>query len=101
MDIYSIIKKPVFTEKALNLKESQNKVVIEVHPDVNKVQVKKAFEEIFKVKVDSVSIINVKPKIKRVGLHFTKTKNKKSNSYPESRGEIRFDRGCINGYKKM
>ncbi|GLI53166.1 50S ribosomal protein L23 [Thermodesulfovibrio yellowstonii] len=77
MDIYSIIKKPVFTEKALNLKESQNKVVIEVHPDVNKVQVKKAFEEIFKVKVDSVGIINVKPKIKRVGLHFTKTKKTK------------------------
>lgn len=74
MDIYSIIKKPVFTEKALNLKESQNKVVVEVCPDVNKVQVKKAFEEIFKVKVDSVAIINVKPKIKRVGLHFTKTK---------------------------
>lgn len=73
MDIYSIIKKPVFTEKALNLKESQNKVVVEVYPDVNKVQVKKAFEEIFKVKVDSVAIINVKPKIKRVGLHFTKT----------------------------
>ncbi len=74
MDIYSIIKKPVFTEKALNLKESQNKVVVEVYPDVNKVQVKKAFEEIFKVKVDSVAIINVKPKIKRVGLYFTKTK---------------------------
>lgn len=74
MDIYSIIKKPIFTEKALNLKESQNKIIVEVHPDANKVQIKKAFEEIFKVKVDSVDVINVKPKLKRVGLHFTKTK---------------------------
>lgn len=74
MDIYSIIKKPIFTEKALNLKENQNKIIVEVHPDANKVQIKKAFEQIFKVKVDSVDVINVKPKLKRVGLHFTKTK---------------------------
>lgn len=74
MDIYSIIKKPIFTEKALNLKESQNKIVVEVYPNVNKVQVKKAFEEIFKVKVEKVAIINVKPKIKRVGPYLTKTK---------------------------
>ncbi|WP_353684000.1 50S ribosomal protein L23 [Thermodesulfovibrio sp. 3907-1M] len=74
MDTYSIIKKPIFTEKALNLKESQNKIIVEVHPDANKVQIRKAFEEIFKVKVDSVDVINVKPKLKRVGLHFTKTK---------------------------
>jgi len=74
MDIYSVIRRPIFTEKALNLKEGQNKVVVEVHPDANKIQIKKAFEAIFKVKVDSVAIINVKPRVKRVGLHFTKTK---------------------------
>jgi len=41
MDIYNIIKKPVFTEKAMNLKEHTNKVVVEVHPSVNKTQIKK------------------------------------------------------------
>lgn len=73
MDIFEIIRRPIFTEKAMNLKEGENKIVIEVHPKANKVQVKKAFEACFKVKVDNVAIINVKPRIKRVGLHFTKT----------------------------
>lgn len=73
MDIYEIIRRPLFTEKAMNLKEGENKVVVEVHPKANKVQIKKAFEECFKVKVDKVAVINMKPRIKRVGLHFTKT----------------------------
>ncbi|MEN2994466.1 MAG: 50S ribosomal protein L23 [Thermodesulfovibrio sp.] len=87
MDIYSIIKRPIFTEKSLNLKENQNKIVVEVHPDANKVQIKKAFEEIFKVKVDKVAIINVKPKIKRVGLYYTKTKRKKKAIITLKKGE--------------
>lgn len=73
MDIFEIIKRPLFTEKAMSLKEKENKIVVEVHPKANKVQIKKAFEECFKVKVDDVAIINIKPKIKRVGLHFRKT----------------------------
>lgn len=77
MDIYEIIRRPLFTEKAMNLKEGENKVVVEVHPKANKVQIKKAFEECFKVKVDKVAVINMKPRIKRVGLHFTKTKRVK------------------------
>lgn len=77
MDIYSVIKRPIFTEKALNLKEAENKIVVEVHPDANKTQIKKAFETIFKVKVEKVAVINVKPKLKRVGLYFTKTKRVK------------------------
>lgn len=74
MDIYDVIKRPIFTEKAMNLKENENKVVVEVHPDANKVQIKKAFEKIFKVKVDSVTVINVKPARKRVGFYYGKTK---------------------------
>lgn len=77
MDIFEIIKRPLFTEKAMSLKENENKVLVEVHPKANKVQIKKAFEECFKVKVDSVSIINIKPRRKRVGLHYTKTQRAK------------------------
>lgn len=73
MDIFEIIRRPIFTEKAMNLKEGENKIVVEVHPRANKVQIKKAFEECFKVKVDNVAVINIKPRLKRVGLHFTKT----------------------------
>lgn len=74
MDIFEIIRRPIFTEKAMNLKESEGKIVVEVHPRANKVQIKKAFEECFKVKVDEVAVINIKPRVRRVGLHFTKTK---------------------------
>lgn len=73
MDIFEIIRRPIFTEKAMNLKEGENKIVIEVHPRANKVQIKKAFEECFKVKVDKVAVINIKPRLKRVGFHFIKT----------------------------
>ncbi len=77
MDIFEIIKRPLFTEKAMNLKEGENKIVVEVHPKANKIQIKKAFEECFKVKVDKVAVINVKPRIKRVGWHYTKTQKVK------------------------
>ncbi|MEN2986584.1 MAG: 50S ribosomal protein L23 [Thermodesulfovibrionaceae bacterium] len=74
LDVYEIIKKPIFTEKAMDLKDKENKIIVEVHPEANKVQIKKAFEQCFKVKVDKVAVINVKPKRKRVGLYTTTTK---------------------------
>ena len=64
-NIYTVIKKPMFTEKGGNLKETQNKVLVEVSKDANKIDIKKAVEEIFKVKVDKVSTINVNGKWKR------------------------------------
>lgn len=87
MDIYEVIRKPIFTEKAMDLKEAQNKIVIEVHPKANKVQIRKAFEEIFKVKVDKVSVINIKPRRKRVGLHYTKTSRMKKAVVTLKQGE--------------
>lgn len=87
MDIFEIIRRPLFTEKAMNLKEGENKIVVEVHPKANKVQIKKAFEECFKVKVDKVAVINVKPRVKRVGLHFTKTNRLKKAIITLKEGE--------------
>lgn len=87
MDIFEIIRRPLFTEKAMNLKEGENKIVVEVHPKANKVQIKKAFEECFKVKVDKVAVINIKPRVKRVGLHFTKTNRLKKAIITLKEGE--------------
>jgi large subunit ribosomal protein L23 len=87
MDIFEIIRRPIFTEKAMNLKESENKIIIEVHSKANKVQIKKAFEECFKVKVDSVAIINVKPRVKRVGLYFIRTNKFKKAVVTLKKGE--------------
>jgi large subunit ribosomal protein L23 len=38
-----------------------------VHPQANKIEVKRAVEEVLKVKVDNVHILNVTGKIKRTG----------------------------------
>ncbi len=65
MDYTQILIKPCITEKATNLKEKNNQVVFWVHKDANKIEVKKAVEEAFKVKVKKVNIVNVKPKVKK------------------------------------
>ncbi len=67
MDIYSIIKEPVITEKATLQKELGNQVVFRVDPRANKIQIREAVEKIFNVKVKAVRTINQKGKPKRVG----------------------------------
>lgn len=72
---YDILIRPVLTEKAVNQNEKENKLVFEVALDANKVEIKKAVEEVFGVKVKEVKTIIVKPKRKRVGFNkpgFTK-----------------------------
>ena len=63
-----IIKAPVITEKSGALGE-KNQYVFKVSSKANKIEIKNAVEEIFKVKVLSVHTINVLPKRKRVGQH--------------------------------
>lgn len=65
--VYSIIKKPLFTEKGARLKEAENKVLVEVAPGVNKHEIKRAVEEIFKVKVEDVHTVNLPGKWKTYG----------------------------------
>ena len=66
---YDIIQGPIITEKTMGLKESYNKYTFKVAKTANKIEIKNAVEEIFKVKVLSVHTINVLPKHKRVGQH--------------------------------
>ena len=62
-----IIKKPIITEKSMLLVEEQNKYTFSVDKRANKIQIKKAIEELFNVKVVKVNVINTTPKKKRVG----------------------------------
>lgn len=55
MDIHSIIKYPLSTEKSIRLMESENKLIFVVGAKSTKKDIKKALEEMFKVKVDSVN----------------------------------------------
>ncbi len=64
---YDILIRPVLTEKAVKQNEKENKLVFEVAMDANKIEIRKAVEEIFGVKVKEVRTMIVKPKQKRVG----------------------------------
>ena len=58
---------PLITEKTQILKEGRNVLAFKVERGANKVQVRKAVEALFKVKVASVRTENVHGKVKRVG----------------------------------
>jgi len=60
MDYSQVLLKPVVSEKANDAKEQSNHVTFFVHPDSNKIEVKKAVEAAFDVKVESVNIIRKK-----------------------------------------
>ena len=76
MEARDIIIKPVVTEKSIALME-QNKYVFKVALSANKIEIKKAVEEIFKVKVVDVNTVRVKGKEKRMGRSVGRTSDYK------------------------
>ena len=95
MEARDIIQAPIITEKSMSLKENFNKYTFKVAKGANKVQIKKAVEEIFNVKVLSVATINVLPKRKRVGQHvgYTAAYKKAIVTLTEKSKEIEFFQG--------
>lgn len=63
--IYTIIKGPVVSEKASLAGDKGNQVVFKVAKDAAKPEIKAAVEKLFKVKVDSVRVLNKAGKTKR------------------------------------
>jgi len=66
MTAYDIVLRPHLTEKAYDGFASK-KYVFKVHRDADKTEIKRAVEEIFKVKVKSVNTVNVRGKYKTQG----------------------------------
>ena len=64
---YTVIAAPLITEKGTYVNEIGNQVVFSVRPDANKIEIKKAVEKLFKVKVLKVRTANVLGKTRRVG----------------------------------
>ena len=69
---YDIIKKPVITERSM-MGLAENKYTFEVARDAGKIEIKKAVEEIFGVKVAKVNTIKLPGKWKRMGVYTGKT----------------------------
>ncbi|MGP8084316.1 MAG: 50S ribosomal protein L23 [Terracidiphilus sp.] len=65
--LYSVIRRPLITEKGLGVKETENTLVFDVAPEATKTEVKRAVEALFKVKVSAVRTSNVVGKERRRG----------------------------------
>ena len=75
--ITDVLKKPVLTEKSLLLQQTENKYTFDVDLNANKTEVKIAVEKMFDVKVENVTMMNVKAKTKRMGKYVGKTNKRK------------------------
>ena len=72
MNSYDIIRRPIITERSMEKVYDREgneikKYTFEVPKTANKVEIKKAVEEVFGVKVSDVNTMNVTGKIKRMG----------------------------------
>ena len=65
--LLQIIKKPLITERATNLKADANQYVFRVSPNAAKGDIKRAVEELFQVTVTRVRTMNVRGKFRRMG----------------------------------
>jgi large subunit ribosomal protein L23 len=65
--LYDVIRRPLITEKGLQVKETEGTMVFDVAPGASKTEVKQAVEALFKVKVQNVRTANVLGKERRRG----------------------------------
>jgi len=73
---HEVLKRPLVSEKSMGLME-ENKYTFLVDPKANKIEIKNAVQEIFKVTVLDVRTMHVKGKLKRQGKHSGYTSEKK------------------------
>ena len=66
-NVYSVLKRPLITEKSTQMKEGLRTVAFQVDRSANKKEIKLAVEELFKVKVESVRTAIFHGKKKRMG----------------------------------
>ena len=72
---YKILRRPRVTEKGLTMVERHRAYPFEVNPDANKVEIRKAVEAIFDVKVEAVRTMNMIGKYKRTGRWYGRRPN--------------------------
>ena len=63
----SVLVRPVLTERSTAMSQTQNVLTFDVARDANKIQIRKAVEALFQVKVEAVRVVAISGKIKKVG----------------------------------
>lgn len=84
---FTILKRPILTEKSTAMMEFLNAYVFEVAPTANKIQIKKAIETHFEVKVTKVSTRWKRGKFKRRGRSVGKTSSYKEAVVTLAKGD--------------
>ena len=74
-DPRSIVRRALVTEKGTVLRERRNQYTFEVAVDANRIEIKRAIESIFSVKVGEVRTMQMRGKVKRFGRHLGKRSN--------------------------
>ncbi len=64
---HQVVLKPLLTEKGTRLKEEGNQYIFRVAKTANKVEIRQAIEQLFKVTVLDVRTAHVRGKVKRLG----------------------------------
>ncbi len=77
MDLHTVLRRPILTEKSTRSIEQGNAYVFEVAISANKLQVKQAIEALFDVKVRKVNVRRRRGKLKRTGRSLGYTKARK------------------------
>jgi large subunit ribosomal protein L23 len=67
MNIHTVVRRPLVTEKSVAKKEAERTLCFEVAPAANKTQIKSAVEKLFKVKVADVRTVSLEGKLRRRG----------------------------------
>ena len=85
--IYDVIRRPIISEKSINLREELNQVTFEVDMASNKIEIRKAIELLLEAKVSSVNTMIVRGKQKRIGRYAGKRPNWKKAVVTLQEGE--------------
>ena len=71
-EVHDIIISPLVTEKSTTQREAQSQYSFKVNKRANKIEIKRAVEHLFKVKVREVRTATIRGKVKRLGRRFGK-----------------------------
>ena len=74
MEPQQLIRRPLITEKATRIKDGSNTVCFEVACSANKIEIRRAVEKLFGVKVSAVRVANRQGKWKRMGKYLGRRK---------------------------
>ena len=75
MNLVDVVRGPIITEKGTLVGEAGNQVVFKVHNEANKIEIRRAVETLFKVKVMKVRTARHLGKFRRVGKHLGRRSN--------------------------